>query len=75
MFMKYSPITVYEPRSVIEEWERRISSEFGAQASRELALGLPVAPFMVNLDDPQHRAKLQVFRRVMVVFRRVMVVF
>lgn len=41
-------------------WEEKISSEFNDQALEEAKLGLPVAPFMQNLSDPQHRAKLQV---------------
>jgi hypothetical protein len=42
------------------QWEARISREFSAQAARETALGLPVAPFMRGLDSLQTRAKLQV---------------
>ena len=42
------------------QWEEKISAEFNDQAIEEAQLGLPVAPFMQNLADPQHRSKLQV---------------
>ena len=51
---------VYKSVQLAQEWERRISLEFQAQAAKETELGLPVAPFMTNLDDIAHRARLQV---------------
>lgn len=46
--------------SIAKVWEERISQEFDAQAAEESKLGLPVAPFMQNLSNGVHRAKLQV---------------
>jgi hypothetical protein len=48
------------PTAVAKIWEERISLEFDAQAKDEAARGLPVMPFMQNLSDGLHRAKLQV---------------
>jgi uncharacterized membrane protein YgcG len=48
------------PIHVALEWEKRISAEFAMQAANERKLALPVAPFMENLDNFPHRAKLQV---------------
>jgi hypothetical protein len=42
---------VYKSSLLAQEWERRISLEFKAQAEKESKLGLPVAPYMTNLDD------------------------
>lgn len=51
---------VYKSVTLAQEWERRISLEFQSQAAKEAHLGLPVAPFMTNLDDVAHRARLQI---------------
>jgi dual 3',5'-cyclic-AMP and -GMP phosphodiesterase 11 len=48
------------PTHIATVWEQRISLEFEEQAKAEAARGLPVAPFMQNLENAQHRAKLQV---------------
>src|SRR5690349_293740 len=42
------------------KWEELISAEFDEQAKREMALGLPVASFMTDLGNEQHRAQLQI---------------
>ncbi|RYG50213.1 hypothetical protein EON67_05690 [archaeon] len=45
--------------TVSRNWNARILSEFRAQATKERAQGLPVAPFMANLDTPLQCARLQ----------------
>lgn len=47
------------PTCVAKTWEEKISMEFESQAKEEEALGIPVAPFMQNLNNGMHRAKLQ----------------
>ena len=41
------------------KWGERVLTEFISQANRESALGLPVAPFMINLKNPQRAANVQ----------------
>lgn len=53
-------IIVYKLESVIEEWEKRISTEFMLQAQEEKAINITPATFMENLDNAQHRARMQV---------------
>lgn len=48
------------PTPIACKWEEKISEEFLAQAEKEVQLGLPVAPFMQNMADFNHRTKLQV---------------
>lgn len=48
------------PQPSAGEWERRINEEFRKQAEDEERLGLPVAPFMQNLDKTHVRAQSQV---------------
>ena len=47
------------PRTVSLAWSERIADEFGAQVAAEAAVGLPSAPFMLGLDAPAARAKMQ----------------
>jgi hypothetical protein len=53
---------VYSSSELAQQWELRISLEFQAQALKEASLNMPVAPFMTNLDDIVHRARMQVCR-------------
>jgi hypothetical protein len=39
------------PLPVAKQWEARVTNEFKLQAQLEETLGLPVAPFMMNLDQ------------------------
>ncbi|GMI13067.1 hypothetical protein TrLO_g3117 [Triparma laevis f. longispina] len=41
------------------KWGERVINEFTTQANNEAQLGLPVAPFMVNLDNPSRAANVQ----------------
>ena len=47
------------PWKIASKWEQRISTEFANQASKERERGIPVLPFMENLDNFQRRGKLQ----------------
>ena len=47
------------PRAVSLAWSVRISDEFGAQAAAEKSHGIFLTPFMVGLDKPLPRAKMQ----------------
>lgn len=51
---------VGESLAVAVKWENKISEEFRRQAEKEIAMGLPVASFMENLDDEKSRANLQI---------------
>jgi hypothetical protein len=48
------------PNSVARSWEERVSKEFDTQSGREEKEGLPVAPFMKNLNDMKVRGKCQI---------------
>jgi len=45
------------PLPVAQQWEARVNEEFRQQAQLEKALGLPVAPFMINLHEAHTRLK------------------
>jgi hypothetical protein len=49
------------PLNIALEWEARVSEEFLLQADIERELGLPVAPFMQNLDNSSVRLKNHIF--------------
>ena len=40
-------------------WGERVISEFAMQAKQEVSMGLPVAPFMLNSDNPVKAASVQ----------------
>ncbi|GMH57733.1 hypothetical protein TrST_g2349 [Triparma strigata] len=41
------------------KWGERVINEFTTQANNEAARGIPVAPFMANLDNPHRAANVQ----------------
>jgi len=45
------------PLPIAQQWEARVTEEFSQQAQLEQALGLPVAPFMLDLDQDVVRLK------------------
>jgi hypothetical protein len=47
------------PWRIASKWEQRISEEFANQAEQETLRGMPVLPFMQNLDNFKRRGKLQ----------------
>jgi high affinity cGMP-specific 3',5'-cyclic phosphodiesterase 9 len=47
------------PSACARNWSNRVLHEFRAQAAKERAQGLPVAPFMAALDTPLQCARLQ----------------
>lgn len=47
------------PSAVSRNWNARILAEFRSQAAKERSMGLPVAPFMANLDTAMACSKLQ----------------
>lgn len=47
------------PPAVARQWGERVVREFREQAAKERRHGLPVAPFMAELDTPSQVAKLQ----------------
>mmetsp|Transcript_56683 Transcript_56683/g.134639 ORF Transcript_56683/g.134639 Transcript_56683/m.134639 type:complete len:915 (+) Transcript_56683:201-2945(+) len=46
-------------RDLAQKWGELVLDEFQVQVAKELAEGLPVAPFMNNLEDPVKRTKTQ----------------